>query len=307
VLLPWGARNYRLTGDPFFTLQWYAPLLQTQSFPGEALYRSLWVDIPVPLRLALAHPAEILEKVGRNLRLAGSLPFLWGGSVTVLALLSFARPFLSPGLRRLRQWGPPLLGIYFLLLCLTQPQPERFVLFLPPATLLAASAVGQTVQGLRRWFDRVHQIGCRPHRFGRLAWVGLTAAGLVMVGEFLRPWAQVWRNPRSTSVPFVSGSYHPEVLVASDDPWEVAWRAHCPTLWLPYGEADFRRMDDLAGVQVLYLTQRLSGLSFGDWHGRLRRAYYLHASPLEGFHFDAGMSDEQAAVFYRTRETKGSG
>jgi hypothetical protein len=97
------------------------------------------------------------------------------------------------------------------------------------------------------------------------------------------------------------------MLVASDHPWEVAWRAHCPTLWLPYGEADFRRMDSLAGVRVLYLTQRLSRLSFGNWHDRLRRAYYLHASPLEEFRFDAEVSDDQAAVFYRTRGTTGTG
>jgi hypothetical protein len=306
VLLPWGVRNYALTGDPFFTLQLYAPLLQTRSFPGEALYRSLWVDIPSPLRLALDHPEEILEKVGRNLRLAGSLPFLWGGSITVLALLSFVRPFGSPGLRRLRQWGPPLLGAYFLLLCLMQPQPERLVLFLPLTTLLAASAVEQAIRELRHWINRGSQRRPRPRRSERWVWVGLVAAGLVTVGEFLMPWVQVWGNPRSASVPSVNGSYHPEVVVASDHPWEVAWRGHCPTLWLPYGETDFRRMDDLAGVRVLYLTQRLSSLSFGDWYGRLHRAYHLHTSPLEGFRFDAETSDDQAAVFYRTRETKGS-
>jgi len=64
---PWAARNLRLTGQPFFSVQANAELLKdTRVFPGYDVYRQLE---PQPfLRSLREHPGPVARKVWRGLR-----------------------------------------------------------------------------------------------------------------------------------------------------------------------------------------------------------------------------------------------
>ncbi len=99
TLVPWGARNLALTGNPAFTLQAYAEhLKETPAWPGYSIYQSL---SPEPFWQTLARdPALIATKTLAGLnwfaaRLGRWLPWpLW------LAALLLILP------RRVRRYGP---------------------------------------------------------------------------------------------------------------------------------------------------------------------------------------------------------
>jgi hypothetical protein len=60
LLAPWGLRNVRLTGDPFFALQYYAEAVkETPAWPGMDVYRQL---TPQPLLDTLRHDPELLMR-----------------------------------------------------------------------------------------------------------------------------------------------------------------------------------------------------------------------------------------------------
>ncbi len=78
---PWAARNLRLAGDPFFSLQAHAEHLKdTRAFPGYTVYRQL---TPQPLlRTLAADPVPVARKAWRGLR------FFWSEQRALLPPLA---------------------------------------------------------------------------------------------------------------------------------------------------------------------------------------------------------------------------
>ena len=95
TIAPWAVRNYRLTGDAFFSLQGQAELVKmTPAWPEYSVYRQL--DPQPALESMRATPVPILRKIARGvkfqiLNLGRFLPSWYWVGLVILFLLAVAR------------------------------------------------------------------------------------------------------------------------------------------------------------------------------------------------------------------------
>ncbi|MGD0622086.1 MAG: glycosyltransferase family 39 protein [Thermacetogeniaceae bacterium] len=143
---PWLARNYTLTGSPFFTLQKYEPAMFTATYPQYSLYM-LPERIDVT-RFIISHPPEMAAKVvaaWAEYRHDFFTPKFSGVAlgVMVLFLLSLLLPLglWFPSQRGVR---PLLVACYLLQLVVLLPLhyiDRLFIIFAPLFMLYAAGGV----------------------------------------------------------------------------------------------------------------------------------------------------------------------
>ncbi|MBK8165480.1 MAG: hypothetical protein IPK64_05860 [bacterium] len=99
LVAPWLARNVRVTGDPFFSVQAAAELAKdTRRWPGYDVYRQL--EPQPPWRALREYPEAVARKTARGLRFyAQEFPSLLPWAVPVLLLVGVAAGLRAPARR----------------------------------------------------------------------------------------------------------------------------------------------------------------------------------------------------------------
>jgi hypothetical protein len=165
VTAPWAARNARLTGDPFFSVQAAAEVVKdTRTWPGYDVYRQL---TPQPAWGALRDdPAPIARKTARGLRFfAREWPGLlaWPLPVLLLAGCTVRARAAGPGARR--RADPAAVAIVSLgaLMALYAPLDHSLRHLLPLAPIIAWEAAPWLGEGpLTLWRRSAGSRGTAP-------------------------------------------------------------------------------------------------------------------------------------------------
>jgi hypothetical protein len=263
-LLPWMVRSVRLTGGPVFSLYWYELLAQTETYPGESLWRTAKPP-PHPFVFLGSHPMQMGRKLLQGLnyfwRAAPNLIHPMVGFLFLAALLEKGKD--RTWIRFLGVIGGSLVaGVGGA--CLLRPDPLLLLAWTPLLALIGASywvdwisPVRDPVSGRTEW---------QPGRWVRWGWWGGTAALLLFpLGFFLSlepagpgPVAQRMVGRLSQLVP-------EEATVLTDQPAGVAWYADRRAVWLFQQEEDWERLARAGGtVDAVYLTPALDQMAANE-------------------------------------------
>lgn len=292
VALPWWIRNLRLTGNPFYSLQWLELSMRTVTYPGLSLLRDFEQGTTSSLSTLAPDLIKLLGKISQGLVIlfytAPSVPHLYLMPFIVVAywLASPSRLFdhLKLGLLA------ALLAYVVALSALGRTSQFQLVPLAGLLTFLGVTTAQRlSFDWLARWreasFARDRAVG--PARiFGMQA---LLVGGLATV--FVMP--VVWQLRAQARRPAATGAQQelisqvgkalPEKrTVATDVPWAVAWYAKRPALWLPNSTAQLPALEKARDISAIYLSPAI--LSYGreeqvdQW-----KAVYQQAADISGY------------------------
>ncbi len=270
VLLPWFARQWRVTGTPAFSPRSYELAANVWHYPGRSIHRNLDRYIGSPVATTVSHWRELPRKWG--LGLAAMREGLWRGADVVLAAL-FVGSLLIPT----RQHGPDRLCLAVLVGALAVS--AAGCLFTPSVTLVAAIYPPMAAFGLLRVLGRVPGSGRTPQAG---LWPPsrrtLTAAGLsVLVAwpTFAALFGTRTAEPADQpALDYLASALPSGAVVMTDSPWQVAWRTRCTAVELCNTEVQFNMIDAVLGVDAIYLSGAFRALPLrehspehrrGDW------------------------------------------
>jgi len=254
LMLPWMARNYRLSGA-WFGISGYALQQDTLPFPGAKLERSVnpdlkKVSLPDYIRKFLVNTSEIVQS---------DLPKLGGSWVSAFFLVGLMLAFRNPTLSRLRLWVVGSLALLTVVQALGRTHLSADTPTINSENLLVLLAPLVFMYGVGMFYVLLSQVRL-PFPEARHAVAGLfgavSCAGLIFA---LLP-------PRS--VPIVYPPYVPpwiqesaqlmnkQELMMSDMPWAVAWYGERPCVWttMDAGESFYEIHDKQKNIKALYLT-----------------------------------------------------
>ncbi len=254
TLVPWMARNFALTGNPFFSLRWYEAVMHSRTYKGNTLYRTYTKQLPSILLFAVTSPRELAARFRAGLETVFDAPF--SATEPYLGAFFVAGVLIPLGLRaieaaRVVSYAGYLAACAVLLVLM----PERRLVapIAAPATLFAVAVFCQLVEQLAsRW----------PARRARMApAVGLVILGLIHLTPTLArmtsgPSPRTQLAMRVARVCRQIGSLtKPGDVIIADQPWPVAWYADRYTIWLPVGWGDIAKISNVIGApQWLLLT-----------------------------------------------------
>ncbi len=250
VAAPWLARNFTHFGAPTPPLHSYSLLMYTAEFPGRSF---MWQTTGLPESPALwavTHPMAMVRKIGYGVS---------GFYATVPELVNrYLFPFLVVGLFVLPKtrgqrllWG----GVWFILLAqlLTGAVYDRDP---DPLAVVTPAAIGLAVATL---------IGLmREHVTGRRAILGVgVAAALLVAIPYIASSVAGGPGPANPSKPaldMLATQVPRQALIATDNPWQVAWYGGKRALLLPESSAQLQALGQ-AGIEpdVVYLSGELRG------------------------------------------------
>lgn len=240
VAFPWLVRNFRLTGDPLFSLTTalMAPYMSSVSPSTHAWYLFQYQTAG---RFLAEHPGAALGKwfvqVGglfwAGVRKVGDVEWI----VPLFALSILKR--YDRRTEEVRRWLLFLFGLHLLILPLLSNIPRYYVLFTPFIVLFAAEVIVGFMDALLP----------RP-RAGQ--WVLFVVLGALPMFS----WAFIVgppRKPREYRVRFetrfentdwLRDNTPPDALIVSDIPWSVGWYADRRSLPIPPTPGEMLRFSD---------------------------------------------------------------
>lgn len=263
---PWLARNYRLAGNPFFSLQKYEPAMFTETYPDYSLYRSTeGIDVTGFL---LAHPDQIGKKVARGWQeFSHSFwkPEFTGVALPVLLffLLSLALPLdrRFPAQRGIR---PLVVACFLLQLAALLPLhyiPRLFIILSPFYMLYAAGAIWFLVAVI------VDAVGLFCRAAGRRQQVLAGVLGVIFLTLLVFPGVKANypdfhpelggphpRTLRAAALSDVGRLMPSDQVVVSDLGHIFAWYGERYACKLPYSPADLSDLSELAPVGAVFLS-----------------------------------------------------
>jgi hypothetical protein len=273
VTLPWGVRNWRVSGTPFPRYSVYEVVQGTRTFSGNTLYRSYESAPPSVLSFMLSAPREIYQKAHDNALSLYPMIFALAGAVimpffVVATLIPLGVGGIDPGIDRLRLGIYATLFLVFTALCLSIADGRLMTPLVPVISVVAAAFFYQLLDlRLRGGTPRV-----------RTRWTNL-AVGLLLVLHGLPLFLQLAPGrPTTQAAPLAirrasdelnalirelsGGSESTPGPVYTDLPWAVAWYADRPSIWLPRTDIDQRRIEQNVGqVRWLVLTPQVSDVA----------------------------------------------
>ena len=272
-------RNWRVTEshNPFFNARLLELMMQTETFPGYALYRTLGTPQTLGEYLASGGAGELLRKLSSNvLGYYVNAPYSFGILVLPLFLVAALTRFTNPQVNRIRFLVYVLLGLHVLGLSLFVPFRDGLALlmiYLPFATIIGTTFFLN--------FIRARNLPPFYARAMITAWILFACIpGIVQLFP---------TQPRTSTVyqvfPFLLSNVAGQssaTLLASDLPWEVAFRTGMPALWLPNDSSEFRAAEDRLGRQVtgIVLTPSMLGAYGGDPSVTAWRSLYVRLGSL---------------------------
>lgn len=277
VASPLLLRNMRITEahNPLFNARLLELVMQTETFPSYALYRTLGASQTLGEYLGNGGLGEILRKTGSNvLGYYLNVPYTFGILVMPLFLVAGLTRFTNPQVNRLRFLVYVLLGLHILGLSLFLPFRDG----LPLLTMyLPFAAIIGTTFFLN--FIRARNLPLFYARAAITGWMALACVpGVVQIlGKRDSPAAIYQLFPFiHQNVPEVRNAPS-RTLLTSDVPWEVAFRIGVPALWLPNDSSEFRAAEDRMGRSVtgIALTPSLVGGYASDPESNSWRSLYV--------------------------------
>lgn len=258
-------RNMRITDshNPLFNARLLELIMQTETFPGFGLYRTLGSTQTLGEYLAGGGVGELVRKVSTNvLGYYANSPFSFGILVLPLFLVAALTRFTNPQVNRIRFLVYVLLGVHVLGLSLFLPYREGLpllMMYLPFATIIGTTFFLN--------FIRARNLPPFYARAMVTAWILFACVpGIVQI------FPTRVRNPITyRAFPYLlenqpAGSQSSGALIASEMPWEVAFRTGLPSIWLPSDSSEFRAAEDRLGRDVngILLTPMLVSGSYAN-------------------------------------------
>ena len=242
LVLPWLARNYRLSGTAFGTVS-YAVQQGTWSVPDSRLQRSLQPN------LAAISAATLVDKLRDNLSviLVREMPLLGTGWAGLLFWLTVLFPMASETHRRLRNLC--LGGILLLAVveALGQDHPASVQSAIAPDNLLVLWYPLAMVFGVALFFKLLGEYRHELREYRGLLFLGLLGVtSLPLLACLYGARGSGQEEPRVSPVILQRFArwMKPAELLITDVPWAMAWYGHRPSLWIP-----MRTETDLAVLQ----------------------------------------------------------
>lgn len=244
VSSPWLYRNYKLTGDPVFTLRVHEVIGQTRAYPANIIYRSVPDTPPGSLVFIGENPRAIFEKVRSGLStFYNSFQNLGGVFVTPFFIVGILVRLGNERVERLRYVLYGTIVLVSLALAFLIAAPRLIAPVSGFVTVLAAALFWRLLEARGQSMDlRVRT------RF-------VTAAVAVLVVLHAHPFVTaitpdepdyvMGETPLDTAMTQLQNMTDGPVL--TDMPWAVAWLAEMEAIWLPQTEQDFRRLEDRVG------------------------------------------------------------
>ena len=256
-------RNMRVTEahNPFFNARLLELVMQTETFPGYSLYRTMGTSQTLGEYLAGGGVGELLRKMSSNvLGYYANAPFAFGILVLPLFLVASLTRFTNPQVNRLRFLIYVLIGLHVLGMSLFLPYRDGLpilMMYLPFAAIIGTTFFLN--------FIRARNLPPFYARAMVTAWILFACVpGIVQLFPMRT------RTPAAYRVfPLLledaSGGGQSK-LFASEIPWEVAFRTSQPTLWLPGDSSEFRAAEDRLGREVtgIVLTPTIATVYAGD-------------------------------------------
>jgi len=244
TVLPWSIRNLVLVGSPAFTWPSYEYVMGTPTYPDEELYLQI-KDVDM-LQFVKTHPGEMLTKIRDYSRqLYNGLPTVVNFFIVAFFTASTISSLGKDRRAHALQWAVvAMAGFHSLALLPFEHEKIRlYIVFIPIMIVYAAQFVYALLMDLKlpRW-----------------GWFSGLAAFLVLVaiptlpeftgkayrGDFVQVPAQL----RTTEV-----AAHPEALIVTDAPGQVAWYLNRTAVALPTSDADLQKIEAIAASSPIYV------------------------------------------------------
>lgn len=257
-------RSLRATGNPLYNARLTELVMQTGTYPGYTLYRSVGMTRTLPEYLAGGGVAEIQAKAANNLLgYYAQLPRSFGVLLLPLFLVAALTRFTSPPVNRLRYLVYALFLLHILGLSLYLPFEEGLPVLLMYLPFVAV--IGTT------FFLNLIRARSLPPFYARAtitAWAVLAClpgAGQLFFGG-VKPQTSTYKmSDGLIERAFQDRAPGTTVLVA-DVPWEVAHRVDVPAIWLPVDSVEFEITEDRLGKRItgIVMTPELERAYTGD-------------------------------------------
>jgi len=259
VSSPWLVRNYRLTGNPLFTLRSLEALGQTKRFPGNSLYRTCDANIPSFVKFALGNPRAVFNKLRNGMLVFYStIPNLAGMYMTALFLVASV---VILGDEIFERWRLLLYGLVVVIaisLSFLIAAPRLLIPLGPAALVIAAGYFWRLLD------DRIEPLPIIRQPRARNFCIGvLLALHIIPLATIVTPDEMINRSVndpvRSAAVQLNDRT---QGVIITDIPWMIAWKADRDAMWLPQTVADLHKCEQLVGrFQWLMLSPTLMRMS----------------------------------------------
>jgi tetratricopeptide (TPR) repeat protein len=301
VSSPWWVRNFRLTGNPFYTLQWFELAMQTRAFPGQSLLRDFEQGSNGTLLSLGPGLGELLRKFFRGVQayfnLLPQVPHPYLMPFVVLAYGMHSR-FVTAEKCRVKTGLAVALLILIVASSLLGRSDTRFLQPLIP--LLCFVGITSLIELFGLWQEywlkaqkeenRVARNRSSMVSFSRMR--ALVIVGLVALLFFpLAPLASAVISRRainnSLSARAQAFKQMGEALpakraIVTDQPWEVAWYSKRPAVWLPSLPDQLSKVNQQQPLGSLFLSSqvasRTESASLEKW-----QRIYRGEDPLTGY------------------------
>ncbi len=247
VISPWLIRNYRLTGNPFFTLEFFKYKMFTLALPGNMFWRTL-VDnqdsliVPLPL---------LIRKFGVGLRLNYTqLLSITGNLIGGFFLVGLFAGGFKSNFERFKWLFLGLFVFQLVLSALFRPGANVLLPFFPVIILVAIILFNELLG--HKKIDALLRLGI--------------IVLFVMINIFPLFWnfmPKLFKEDPSRetkkyweeNIIEISNKVQKDTVVISDIPWATAWYGNMVSIWLPWGENDYEGVVERAGqVDGCYLS-----------------------------------------------------
>ncbi|MCB1196492.1 glycosyltransferase family 39 protein [bacterium] len=247
VIFPWLLRNYRITGNPFFTLEWYKFKMFTEVIPGNLFWRSYVeqvfnreLDFFFMLRKFCMgiknHYAELLS-ITNN--------FLFGFFIVSL--------FAINGKNKQNR-------IKWLIMLLLVIQLAVSAYFWPGANVIFPFVPLMIMFAVELFYELLSRKKLDP--FMRIAVILIFVAMncvptlFAYVPKLFQE--DMYRSPKKyweDDIITAARSLKPRSVLISDVPWAIAWYGNITSIWLPWGTEDFNNITEKFGqIQGCYFS-----------------------------------------------------
>ncbi|RJP61321.1 MAG: hypothetical protein C4541_02135 [Candidatus Auribacter fodinae] len=244
VISPWLVRNYRLTGNPFFTLEFLKYKMFTEPFPGNLAWRSSLDSIADKNFNFFFFLRKITMGVKEHY---SAILSLMGTFLTPFVIVAY---FMSGTKSRFDKIKWIILLLFAIQLCLS-------ALFRPGANGILPFFPIFTIIGVSLFIDLLDLKRVNP--FIRL---GLVTIFIVLnITPVLFGWMPklfdetMHRKPRlywEDNIQNIAVGVLPGSVILSDIPWATAWYGDLKSVWLPWGVEDYedinKRARDIDGA-----------------------------------------------------------
>lgn len=246
-------RNQIVAGNPFFNARLLELVMNTETYPGYGQYRAVLVPQTLFQYLTDGGFVEILRKVGSNLLgYYGGTPYTFGVLLFPLFLVAALTRFTSPQVNRLRLLVYVLIGVHLLGLSFYLPYLDGlpiFVMYLPFVAVIGTTFFIYSI--------RARNLPLFYERAAITSWIVIACIpGVVQLFGGTKPESTGYsvHNLIATDPQLTAALSSREGVIASESPWDVAYRNGYPAIWLPNDSTEFRATEERMGKSVVAIV-----------------------------------------------------